>query len=224
MNQKNSISKVSVIPVQNLLKGEFSDKIFRKCSFCDKDILLTKTNIGLIERLSGPNGVYCPFCLKHGFYTKNNKHILILSFRAIIGHLYYQNYLIENKIWLSELEDIIDCHVKTGLKNPLFFYDAETYLWFLDFSRIGTSKKKLPILEVHKTICEILLCFNFWDFCPSHQIACYQKFKDAINKFYEKRYRPDDRKMLIPSLNVPHAKVAVEKLRNFTNFELSLKK
>lgn len=221
MNQKFSFSKVSLNLIETPINGEFSDKIYRKCSFCEKEVLITDNNSEILNKLSGPNGFYCSFCLRNNFNTKITKDILILSFRGIIANLYYQNYLTDRKIWFSELENIILVHKNTGLKNPVFKYDLDSFLWFVDFSKVGNTKKKISIIEVYKTIIEILLCFNFWEYFSGYQVTCYNKFKEAIEKFYENRFRPDDRKMLIPTLN---SKFSLEKLKNFTSNELFLKK
>lgn len=191
--------------IQQSPSGELSDKIFRKCEFCEKFCEIFSSQSFLLQKLAEPEHFYCSFCLRHNFHTKINKNILILSFRSIFGYFYYQNYLNpqeKNKFWLSEIEDFILSHEDAGLINPLFSYDPETMLWFIDFSRVGDSKKKIPIEEILKTIISILVSFNL-----SHTIIgvnmslFYQKYKDAIELFYNKRKRPEGKRLLIPTLS-----------------------
>lgn len=93
-------------------------------------------------------------------------------------------------------------------------YDQETYLWFIDFSRVGTGKKEIPIIEVHRTIVDILTCFNLEHFLgPDAPIEMFTKYQDAIDLFYEKRFRPKRRKLLIPTLTCFEA--SSEKFRDF---------
>jgi len=208
--------KISFVPAKNSLPGELSNKVLEKCVFCHKSIILNANNSFTIKKLSGPERTFCPFCLRNGFYTKKNKHILILSFRSIIASLYYHNYLISNrKLWLSQIHEYIDIHEKVGLKNPLFSYDPESYLWFVDFTRVGQGKKNLPLIEVHRTIIDILTCFNMEHFFgPCSQEDTFSKYRDAINLFYEKRFRPRKRRMLIPTFPT-NLKLSPEKFRNF---------
>lgn len=207
--------KISFVPANDALPGELSNKIVEKCVFCQKPIVINACNSFVIKKLSGPERTFCPFCLRNGFYTKRNKHILVLSFRSLIASLYYQNYVQNRKLWLSQIQEYIDAHESVGLKNPLFLYDPETYLWFIDFSRVGVGKKNLPVIEVHRTIVDILTCFNLEHFFgPSCYAEMFPKYRDAIDLFYEKRFRPKRRKMLIPTFPT-HVKVSSDKFRNF---------
>jgi hypothetical protein len=187
----------------------------------------------LLDKLSGPAAFYCPFCLRHNLHTKNNRNVLILSFRSIIGYFYYQNYIFSysesQKIWLSELEDFITAHVEAGETNPLFVYDPETLFWFVDFSRVGNSKKKVPLEEVLKTVVNILTCFNFSETIPNLKMsAFYSKYKTAIESFYERRYRPDERKILVPTFAgcgiIDGKNFHLEDTRTFDYSEMQLKR
>lgn len=151
--------KISFVPTNDALPGELSNKIVENCLFCKKSITINACNSFIIKKLSGPERIFCPFCLRNAFYTKRSKHILILSFRSLIASFYYQFYACQNrKLWLSQIKEYICVHEYIGLKNPVFMYDQETYLWFIDFSRVGTGKKEIPIIEVHRTIVDILTC------------------------------------------------------------------
>jgi hypothetical protein len=228
---KMSVCRVKVRPLSPPPSGELSDKVIRKCCFCEKNCEMTVQH-RLLEKLSGEDGYYCAFCLRHGFQTRASRDVLILSFRGIIGHFYQQNYLAAHgyhRMWVSEVEDYIEAHRRAGEVNPLFIYDPETLLWFVNFARVGTSKKKVPLEEVLKTVVNILFCFDLTRNAPGvSQSAVFAKYKDAIENFYRKRYRPENRRMLIPTLagcGLPEPKNAPpDRSRNFTACELKVKK
>jgi len=232
MSEKLSISQVRLKPIPATLSGELSDKVFRKCFFCEKNCETASVQSSLIDRLSGPGNFYCSFCLRHGLNNKGNRDVLILSFRSIIGYFYFQNYIQANngqKLWISQIEDYIDAHCHAGLVNPLFLYDPDTMLWFLNFSRIGKSKKKIHIDEVMKTIVSILTTFNLSETTPGVSMSSlFLKYKDAVDGFYRKRFRPADRRMLIPTLantGVVEPKMcSLDKMRNFVFDDLKAKK
>ncbi len=202
MLEKPIVQNVEITQISTPANGELSDLIHCECKFCRKIIGLYPNFRKICERLSG-NDFYCSFCLRHNFNGKLNKNILILSFRGIIGYYYYDKYLhCQNRQIISEIEGYVESHVKTGLQNPLFSYDPETMLWFVDFNRVGRSSKKIKICEVMKTIANILVCFNLPINIPGIKTQkLYQKYKTAIVKFYSNRFRPANRLHLIPTLN-----------------------
>ena len=209
-------AKIAFRALNDALPNELSSEVIEKCHFCSKKITINALNANLIKKLSGPEQTFCPFCLNHDFHTKKTKHVLILSFRSIIASFYYHNYLCANrKLWLSQIQEYIDVHQQVGLSNPVFSYDPETYLWFIDFSKVGQGRKILPITEVYKTLINILFCFNLDHFFEiNSQQEVLKKYKEAIELFYQKRYRPKKRRMLIP--NFPTTlKLSPEKFRNF---------
>ena len=70
-----------------------------------------------------------------------------MSYRGIIGYYYHKHYLNRNahhKLWHSNIELFINKHVEIGLSNPVFCYDPTTFLWFVDFNRVGSTGKKIP--------------------------------------------------------------------------------
>lgn len=213
--EKVYFGKVSFVPTNDALPGELSNKTMEKCVFCQKPIVINACNSSVIKKLSGPETTFCPFCLRNCFHTKRNKHILILSFRSLIALLYYQCYADQKrKLWLSQIQEYIDVHELIGLKNPVFMYDSETYLWFIDFSRVGSGKKQIQIIEIHRTIVDILTCFNLQHFLgPNIPSEVFAKYHDAIDLFYEKRFRPKKRVMLIPTFP-DHLKFS-DKFRDF---------
>lgn len=192
-----STKLVSIPPNPN---GELSDHVLRVCNFCNKNIELFGKEIN--EKLSGENDFYCTFCLRHGFGTRNNRNILPLSLCSIIGYFYYESYCQGRKMWLSEIHDYIECHRETGLVNPVFSYDEDSYMWFVDFSKVGISKKRIPVEEVLKTLINIIACFNLQETIPAlNHNAFYKKYEGAILNFHSKRFRPENKKHLIPSFS-----------------------
>jgi hypothetical protein len=204
MQNPTTIAKQSVriVPIDENLDGELASVIHYECGFCEKTVGLYPAARKLCERLSGSE-FYCTFCLRHGFNTRSNRHVLPLSFRAIAGYYYYDKYLYatNRQMWISEIRDMMEMHEKAGLRNPVFSYDPETYQWFIDFSKIGNSKHKLRIVEVYKTVLSVLTCFNLDDHIPGVKMAkLFEKYAVAIDKFYTQRYRPEGRRILIPTL------------------------
>jgi hypothetical protein len=127
--------------------------------------------------------------------------------------------------------------MKIGLRNPLFNYDPESLIWFVDFRRVGKSKKKLPLEEVKKTLVEMLASFNLHVHVKGLNMTAYfEKFEEAIHEFYDKRYRPEGKRLLAPTfkgcgspewgqLNTSHQfispvhsgnKLGIEETKNFT--------
>jgi hypothetical protein len=196
-----AIVEITLQPIKESLNGELSKDFYYECAFCQKTVKPAGGFHSVCEILTG-DYFHCPFCIRHDYHTKNNKHILILSFRAIIGYYYYNFYLAsyETKMWLSEIKEMIESHIQTGLLNPLFTYDPETFMWFIDFSKVGKGKKKISVEEILKTISNILVCFNLCktesNFKPH---TFYQKYEDAIRKWYTSRTRPEGKRFLIPT-------------------------
>lgn len=229
MSEKFSISQVRLKPIPAASSGELSDKVFRKCCFCEKNYESGNSQSQLLDRLSGPGNFYCSFCLRHGLNNKGSRDVLILSFRSIIGHFYFQNYIQVNngqRLWISQIQDYINDHYRAGAVNPLFLYDPDTMLWFVNFAKIGTSKKKIPLEEVIKTVVSILTTFNLSENVPGVSMSSlFLKYKDAIDGFYRKRFRPADRRMLIPTITNTESKTcSLDKMRNFVFDDLKSKK
>jgi len=212
---------IKLKPIEENLNGELADRIFYECNFCGKKVGLYTEQRKIYERLSGDQ-FYCNFCLQNNLHTKNNQHTLILTFRGIIGYYHQILYIGNKKLYYSQLEDYIKSHEQTGLTHPLFRYDPSTYLWFVDFSRVGQGKKKIHVAEIKKHVVNILACFNLTsqiDYIKPSKL--FLKYSDAIDGFHEKRYRPENKKILAPTLvncggatdnkNIPH-----DDLKNFT--------
>ena len=220
----SNVLDVKLVPVENkATNGDLAEKVYYECMFCSKRVGLYAQQRSLCEKLSGPD-FYCMFCLRNGFYTKNNRNVLILSFRAIIGYYYKSFYLgPQRKMYFSEIEDYIKAHVKVGLENPVFYYDPDTMLWFIDFSKVGRGNKKIKMADVLKTISNILAAFNL----ERNQIqskSLYEKYKESIDKFYKARWRPEGKKTLVPTLQGCEGyyspKINMEETRLFTSDKL----
>jgi len=226
-----TILDVTLHPIKEVLNGELSKNFFCKCAFCQKTVKPVSDFHVIYTILTGDH-FHCPFCIRHGFNTKNNKHILILSFRSIIGYYYYAHYFssYETKMWISEIQEMIQSHVQTGLLNPLFFYDPDSMLWFVDFSKVGRGKKKISVHDILKTISNIMVCFNLYKYEPTCKPQMlYKKYEEAIVEWYERRTRPDGKRFLIPTFSgnlfLPHScGFTFEDTRNFVLQDLLMKK
>lgn len=179
---------------------ETDAQTYKKCNFCEKYSLFLKDCY--FNKLCTPGTFYCKFCLRHNYHTRNNVHLLMLSFKSIFGYYFWQFYFNPPRpyMWLLEIKDYISIHEQIGLQNPLFNYDPDTYTWFIDFRKIGDSKKKLPLVEVQKTILEILAVCNLHVHVKGLSMSdFYQKYFLAINDFYQKRTRPEGKRLLCPT-------------------------
>ena len=179
--------------------GELSDTISYECQFCNKIVTLDEEYRRMCERISD-NSFFCPFCIRHGFLSRSNCDVLMLSFRGLIGyyyHAYYCHDTQENRMYLSEIRDLIEIHATTGLENPVFSYDPDTFMWFVDFSKVG-RKKKLSLDDILLTVESILDCFEQNTHFESQDFR--DQFTKSIKKFYTNRCRPPHQKQLIPTL------------------------
>lgn len=187
MQEKLFIIPTKIIPILTQ-STELSDVFFRQCAFCQK-IACTSSEF------QQKTLFYCPFCIRHKQHTRNNRHVLILSFRNILGYFYHQKYLSNRPtMYLSEIYDYCAIHMQSGLQNPCFSYDSETLLWFIDFSLVG--RNKIPFTSVKKTVVDILACFKLEINLPQHQ-QIYPLYEIGLENFYQYRRSPKN-KMLIP--------------------------
>jgi hypothetical protein len=235
--EKKEVKKESEVDVE-IKTGELEAdaQVFKKCNFCEKESLVL-SDIQM-DKLCPPGRFYCRFCLRHTYNNRDNRHILMLSMRSIFGYFFWQFYYGPPRpyMWLSEIKDYIKLHEEVGMRNPVFNYDPETYTWFIDFRRIGETKKKLPLKEVKRTVVEMLAVLNLHVHVKGLSMSeFYSKYDDAIEEFYHKRYRPEGKRLLSPTfkgcgnpewgqlnqsnqLSSPvHAgnKISIEETRNF---------
>jgi hypothetical protein len=211
-----NISKVKLEPIEQSHIKELAESFFIKCCFCEKRFKNNHDTAEFLIRLSGDQGFFCPFCIRNGFNTKNSRNILILSFRSLVGYCYLERGQVKDeKIISNQITKLVEKHKKIGLMNPIFYYDSETMLWFINFEKVGNTRKKVSIEEINQTIQKILECFLQQDSLSEVDIeSVYQKYKKAIEIFYSKRRRPNKKRMLIPTLGL-EMKSNVN-IRNFT--------
>lgn len=218
------LSSINVQNVKLLLKENSANFNYCECGFCHKTEDVSPNNLLLNETIAG--SYYCSHCIRHGFHTRNNRNILMISFRAIPAYYYYYNYSTKGykKIWLSEIKDMLELHAKTGLQNPVFSYDSDSYMWFVDFSKIGRGRKKIALQSVQETIINILSCFNLYKFLVNFRSSqLYNKYNESIVAFYEHRFLLSNQKQLIPSLEDCadiDKKANIELMRNFSSKNL----
>jgi hypothetical protein len=179
---------------------ELASNFCQTCAFCEKFVKVSRLNFKSCCHLSGKK-FYCPFCLRHNFHYRSARNVLILSYRAIIACFYYSHYLSNRTLWLSEIHTLIDRHRKIGLQNPTFAYDPFTMLWFIDFNKVGGDAWKAPYKEIETTLHSILLSFDLDQHIRKdvHK-NMWKKYQDAALLFYQKRQRPKNNRMLIPTL------------------------
>lgn len=221
-----NVQEVELTPVEDVIEEVLSDKIIYNCAFCGKGVDVAPDLRQWCERLSGNDAFYCASCLRNELNMKKSKDILVISFRGIIGFLYYAFYAVPSshsrKISYSEIKDIIRSHERVGLYNPVFSYDPDSYLWFIDFSKVGKGRKKIKLKDVLKTITNILACFNLYERLYNIKMCeVYEKYEEAVTKFYEQRSRPPGRKLCVPTLygcgfNDTYKHFTYEDTRQFT--------
>jgi len=173
-----------------------------QCDFCKKEASVNGRTGALLQRLTGDNQFFCSFCVRNDFHTKKRKDVLILTLRALIGYLYYFCYFGKTpRLFLSEVGDMVTIHVAIGRQNPLFVYDPDTFCWFVDFSKVGTTKKKVPVAEVIRTVNEMISAFNPYNHIKEFKSHKYsERFAEAIMDFYQRRYRPQAKAVCAPTL------------------------
>jgi hypothetical protein len=177
---------------------------YQICNFCGKGIKITPGNETSIKKLSSKTA-YCSFCLRNNYHFRSSHNVLMMSYRGILGFYYYRFYLEEPRtMWVNQLQAIIDKQVFVGLQHPAFNYDPSTFLWFIDFNKIGNNTSKAPfesVLNTTKSMFDLLdvnLNFKRCFIQPSNDL--WEKFSKALVLFYEQRKRPKDRRMLIPTM------------------------
>jgi hypothetical protein len=215
-----NLKEVNVTTIETETGQEISDNFYRVCAFCDKIVRVQAHNFKSCENLGG-NKFYCPFCLRNGHNFRSNRQILGLSFRGIFGFYYYRLYdASPKKMYFCQLESIIDKHRNIGLQNPALNYDPSIFMWYADFNKIGNHARKAPYSEVKQSIKLMIESFNLnLNTGVKIEDNMLSRFTKAMDLFYEKRQRPNGRRMLIPTLNgFVHSKNNEEFFESTRNF------
>jgi hypothetical protein len=206
--------KITLKKAQNDLNGMLSPEIVSRCYFCQKRCKIDSLSFKNLHRISGFKEFFCGFCVRNGFNTRCNRDVLILNFKNVFSYYYAQNYLNLKNMWISEIKDLVQIHVKVGLKNPVFCYDEESMYWFINFAKVGETKRQINIEEVYKTIISIMNCLNISQIISrAEEELLKQKYFDAIDLFSKKRYRPKNKKVLSPRIGNFREEI------NFQNFD-----
>lgn len=195
-------SKITIKIVPGDSYGMLSDNIVSKCYFCQKKCTLSSLSFKNLHKISGYKEFFCGFCVRNGFNTRSNKDVLILTFQNVFSYYYSYKHLIEKKVWVSEIKDIVEHHKNVGLVNPAFHYDEENMNWFINFCRVGNTKRKLILEDVYKTTFNIIDSLKLRVHIPEIDQAQFrQKYIDAIELFSRKRYRPKNKKIISPKVS-----------------------
>ena len=228
-DKKPEKSKVIIkeleLPPTDLGEGA---RAWGQCNFCGKVCMFHGDLKKCCERVVGPNHLYCHFCIRNDLYQRYAKNTLILTFRGVIGYYYYCFHACKQPaMWITDLHDYIELHIRLGVQNPIFRYDPESFLWFIDFSKVGTGRRKMPVEYILQTVVEILAGFNLYENVREcSPFKMYDKYREAIMDFYHHRKRPPEQKILAPTLvgtGIPHEStfnvdkaIPVHLLRNFS--------
>ncbi len=208
MGMRETLKKyaVSAELIKESSGGELSNTFYHTCMFCEKLVKVSPHNFESCRNLGGGK-FYCPFCLRNNFHYRSSKNVLILSYRGIFGQYYQKNYMelepdAPQRLWISDIKRMISNHEIIGNRCPVFSYDPTTFLWFVDFNKVGSDSRKAPFREVQSAAVAILACFNLSKIYNQYALEdMWSKFEKSLTLFYEKRQRPDGRRMLIPTLH-----------------------
>ena len=209
--------------------GELSDTFYHTCMFCEKLVKVSTHNFKSYRNLGGGK-FYCPFCLRNNLHYRNSKNVLIFSYRGIFGQYYQYNYMelepdAPQRLWISNIKQMILNHEIVGIRCPVLSYDPTTFLWFADFNKVGSDSRKAPFSEVQSATMMILSCFYLSKIYGQYALDdVWSKLDKAFTLFYEKRKRPEGRRMLIPTLHgVVHNQGIEESTRDFIPAMLKVK-
>jgi len=194
-------SRITLKLITNSVENTLSDYILTKCTFCQKHCRLSSQLYTNLYQLSRGGRFFCSFCVRSGLNTRRSNDTLALTFKNVFNQFYYQNHVNLKKMWISQIRDLVEVHKEIGLENPIFSYDDESMNWFIDFSRVGSSKGKLPFREVEKTVVSIVDSLEIGTLIPNISVELFkQKYLNAIELFNIKRYRPKGKVILSPSV------------------------
>jgi len=227
--EKKNVAFTEVQVGNDLSEGT---RVSGTCFFCEKNSVYPKNLRKISELIVGPKKLFCNFCLRNEFYKlRHQKHVLLMSFRGVIAYYYYCFHLSPktSAMYMMDLEGYINLHVRFGKQNPLFRYDPESYLWFVDFSKVGNKPRQMPLEYVLETVVGILSTFDIYNNAKDVSPAqFFQKYREAITDFHHHRRRPKSQRILTPTFygcGIPHETnlgraIPVNMLRNFTPNQL----
>lgn len=198
-------STFSDIKVEDVSK-ELLDKneiISKQCEFCGKEMVVHFRVGQYLRKLTKGSNFYCQFCVRHDIHTRKQHHVFLFTLRALIGYLHSACYFGKTpRLYMSEIDDMIAEHVAIGHQNPLFLYDPETYCWFVDFNKVGSGDRQLPVSEVIRTVNEMVSAFNPYNNIREFKGSKYvDRFRESIMTFYEQRFRPPGKRLCAPTLS-----------------------
>jgi hypothetical protein len=172
--------KVEFFPVNSKINGEISDEFVKVCLFCDKEVLISQSNLRKMPRSLVENDFFCRFC---NLRKNSLPATFAFSLKALIHHYHESFYLKGSQLWASQIEDMVEQHRISGLKNSSMDYDDESFNWFVDSSLVGDGEEKVGVDEVYKSIIEMISCFNMWNF-GIDQLLIFRQIKDAMSSFH----------------------------------------
>lgn len=130
------------------------------CCKCDKLFSPSSSNIKY------RNKYFCNFCLRNNFHI--NKKIFSFCLKS------YKNSYSQEEIQKSYLQ---------GVENPAFIFDHETFIWYIDCSKIG--KDKISLLEIYKTLQNIIFCFENEESEIQYTFNCVRKNFENFSKLLD---------------------------------------
>lgn len=150
---------VQFFPVSGKLPGEIADEFYKQCYCCDKQVLVNSQSIHKMPRSMLSGDMSCQFCARRGMHARR---FFAFSTRSVVCQLSeilssQQNH---NLIYQCQLHDYVESHMAAGLKNYCLDYDEESFNWFVDLGMVGDSEDQVSELEIHKSVVEMLACFN----------------------------------------------------------------
>ncbi len=203
--------KVEFFPVVQKMKDELSDEFFKYCSFCNKQVLI-KNDILKAPKNLIDGEFFCKFCFRKNI---SKKKIIIFSFKNIISSLYmiHKDESYSNKFYKSQIDDYIEAHKQSGLKNYALDYDDESYCWFLDLDCIGNEENQVPLVEFEKTLIEMISCFNLYFFNIDGS-AFYVHIKQIIQNAVKNKDSVTNPMFISSKISTDRSKIFTTKLKN----------
>ena len=183
-----NLNEVEIVKIENQLGKQLADNFYSTCCFCKKTVNINSDNFYSCSNLSKEK-FFCPFCLRNNF-NYLEKDICVFSFKGILAYYYYVFYKKKStfNLYYSQIKNYIEIHQEVGLNNPVFYYDPQTFLWFINFDKIGKKTHKAPIEEVKKTANNIFDCLEvdrFFNSFATNKLR--QEFENCLISFNKQR-------------------------------------